>query len=169
MLRTQSYLRGKENIFPVLNGNRLGPGAHKMPKIKNVSIERYYFNEINVRLHDGRILSTDNLLDKNFGVILNNFEGKINISEDNLELLKSHNFKIINITPNYDHSNYEGYIACEETHKDLQIYCEKFDCSGVILRPDKYVFDLFNFNKSDSLETIINDVLLNIREKIEFN
>ena len=75
----------------------------------------------------------------------------------------------LNITPNYDHSNYEGYIACEETHKDLQIYCKKFDCSGVIIRPDKYVFDLFNFNKSDSLETIINDVLINIREKIEFN
>ena len=53
--------------------------------------------------------------------------------------------------------------------KDLQIYCEKFDCSGIILRPDKYVFDLFKFNKSDSLETIINDVLINIREKIEFN
>ena len=169
LLRTQSYLRGKENIFPVLNGNRLGPGAHKMPKIKNVSIERYYFNEINVRLHDGRIMSTDYVLEKNFGIILNNFEGNKNISENNLELLKSHNFKIINITPNYNLSNYEGYIACEETHKDLQIYCEKFDCSGVILRPDKYVFDLFNFDKSDSLETIINNVLLNIREKIEFN
>jgi len=140
-----------------------------MPKIKNVSIERYYFNEINVRLHDGRILSTDNVLEKNFGIILNNFEGNKNISEDKLGLLKSHNFKIINITRNYDHSNYEGYTACEETHEDLQIYCEKFDCSGVILRPDKYVFDLFNFDERDSLETIINDVLINIREKIEFN
>ena len=43
-----------------------------MPKIKNVSIERYYFNEINVRLHDGRIMSTDYVLEKNFGLILNN-------------------------------------------------------------------------------------------------
>ena len=43
LLRTQGYLRGNENIFPVLNGNRLGTGAHKMPKIKSVSMERYYF------------------------------------------------------------------------------------------------------------------------------
>ena len=46
LLRTQSYLRGKENIFPVLNGNRLGPGAHKMPKIKNVSTKtQQYFDK----------------------------------------------------------------------------------------------------------------------------
>ena len=152
-----------------IRDSRLGPGVHKMPKIKNVSIERYYFNEISVRLDDGRVLGTDNVLKKNFGIILNNFEGNKNISDGNLELLKRHNFKIINITRKYSLSNYEGYIACEETHKDLQIYCEKFDCSGVILRPDKYVFDLFNFDKSDSLETIVNGVLLNIREKIEFN
>ncbi len=169
LLRTQGYLRGNENIFPVLNGNRLGAGAHKMPKIKSVSMERYYFNEINVRLHDGRVLSTDNILEKNFGIILNNFEGNKNISENNLELLNRHNFKIINITYNYNHSNYEDYIACEETHKDMQIYCKKFDCDGVIIRPDKYVFDLFNFDEKNSLETIINRVLLNIREKIEFN
>ncbi len=132
-------------------------------------MERYYFNEINVRLHDGRVLSTDNILEKNFGIILNNFEGNKNISENNLELLNRHNFKIINITYNYSHSNYEDYIACEETHKDMQIYCKKFDCDGVIIRPDKYVFDLFNFDEKNSLETIINRVLLNIREKIEFN
>ena len=66
-LRIQGYIKGNENIFPILNGNRLGKGIHKMPKIKNVSLERYYFNEINVRLHDGRILSTDQVLEKSFG------------------------------------------------------------------------------------------------------
>ena len=98
-----------------------------MPKIKNVSIERYYFNEINVRLHDGRIMSTDYVLEKNFGIILNNFEGNKNISKDNLELLKSHNFKIINITPNYDRSNYEGTLRVK---KLIKIY--KFTVKSLI-------------------------------------
>ena len=169
LLRIQGFYKGKKNIFPVLNGNRLGIGIHKMPKIKNISIERYYFNEINVRLHDGRILSTDNILGKNFGIILNNFDGNNNISGNNLELLNRHNFKIINITSSFDHSNYEDYITCEETHTDMRIYCEKFKCNGVILRPDKYIFDLFKFDSCDSLEIIINNVLSNIRDKIEFN
>tara|TARA_B100001079_G_scaffold261077_1_gene261873 strand:+ start:52 stop:1662 length:1611 start_codon:yes stop_codon:yes gene_type:complete len=169
LLRTQSYFKGKENVFPVLNGNRLGSGVHKMPKIKNVSIERYYFNEINVRLRDGRVVSTDKVLEKNFGIILNNFNGNKKISEKNLDLINKHNFKIINITDSYDHSNCKGYIACEETHSDMEIYCDKYECNGVILRPDKYVFDLLHFKSNDSLEIIINEVFDNIREKIEFN
>ena len=52
-----------------------------MPKIKNVSLERYYFNEINVRLHDGRILSTDRVLEKNFGIIINDLKGSKKLSE----------------------------------------------------------------------------------------
>ena len=40
-----------------------------MPKIKDVSLERYYFNEISVRLNDGRVQSTDKILGKNFGVV----------------------------------------------------------------------------------------------------
>ena len=72
-----------------------------MPKIKNVSIERYYFNEINIHLHSGKTLSTDNILGKNFGIILNNFSGNKNISENNIDLLNRHNFKIINITGSY--------------------------------------------------------------------
>ena len=169
LLRIQSYFRGKENVFPVLNGNRLGSGVHKMPKIKNVSIERYYFNEINVRLRDGRVVSTDKVLEKNFGIILNNFNGNKKISEKNLDLINKHNFKIINITDSYDHSNCKGYIACEETHSDMEIYCDKYECNGVILRPDKYVFDLLHFKSNDSLEIIINEVFDNIKEKIEFN
>ena len=51
----------------------------------------------------------------------------------------------------------------------MQIYCNKFECNGVILRPDKYVFDLLNFNNSDSLDIIINNVLINIRDKIDFH
>ena len=58
-----------------------------MPKIKNVSIERYYFNEINVRLRDGRVVSTDKVLEKNFGIILNNFNGNKKISDKNLDLI----------------------------------------------------------------------------------
>ncbi len=169
LLRTQGFFKGKENIFPVLNGNRLGMGVHRMPKIKNVSIERYYFNEINVHIYSGKTLSTDNILGKNFGIILNNFSGNKNISKNNLDLLNRHNFKIINITSSYGHSNYEHYVDCQETHKDMQIYCNKFECNGVILRPDKYVFDLLNFNISDSLDIIINNVLSNIRDKIDFN
>ena len=51
----------------------------------------------------------------------------------------------------------------------MEIYCDKYECNGVILRPDKYVFDLLNFKSNDSLEMIINEVFDNIREKIEFN
>ena len=89
--------------------------------------------------------------------------------EKNLDLINKHNFKIINITDSYDHSNCKGYIACEETHSDMEIYCDKYECNGVILRPDKYVFDLLHFKSNDSLEIIINEVFDNIREKIEFN
>ena len=38
-LRIQGYFKGKENVFPILNGNRLGQGVHNMPKIKDVSLE----------------------------------------------------------------------------------------------------------------------------------
>ena len=168
-LRIQGYIKGNENIFPILNGNRLGKGIHKMPKIKNVSLERYYFNEINVRLHDGRILSTDRILEKSFGIIINDLQGSKKLSEKYLKILNDHQFKIINVSNDYQQSNYNNYISCEETHNDMQIFCDKYECDGVILRPDKYVYDLLTFNKSDSLETIIDKVFNNLKEKIDFN
>ena len=166
-LRIQGYFKGKENVFPILNGNRLGQGVHNMPKIKDVSLERYYFNEISVRLNDGRVQSTDKILGKNFGMILNNFEGNKKISDKYLEFLNKHNFKIINISNNHEQSNYDNYIACEDTHSDMQIYCDKYDCNAVILRPDKYVFDIFNF-ETDNVDEIVSSVIKSLQETALF-
>jgi 3-(3-hydroxy-phenyl)propionate hydroxylase len=167
-LRIQGYFKGKENIFPILNGNRLGQGVHNMPKIKDVSLERYYFNEISVRLDDGRIQSTDKLLGKNFGIILNDFDGNKKISDEYLEFLNKHNFKILNISGSYENSNYENYIACEDTHTDMKIYCDKYECNAIILRPDKYVFDIFNLEAA-SLDEIVATTIKSLEKTRLFN
>ena len=138
-----------------------------MPKIKDVSLERYYFNEISVRLNDGRVQSTDKILGKNFGMILNDFNGNKKISDKYLEFLNKHNFKVINISNNHEQSNYDNYIACEDTHSDMQIYCDKYECNAVILRPDKYVFDIFNF-ETDNLDEIVSSAIKNLQETAVF-
>ena len=58
---------------PMLDPIMSYDGAGELPTHKDAAsiLERYYFNEINVRLHDGRIMSTDYVLEKNFGIILN--------------------------------------------------------------------------------------------------
>jgi hypothetical protein len=121
-----------------------------------------------VRLDDGRIQSTDKLLGKNFGIILNDFDGNKKISDEYLDFLNKHSFKILNISGSHEKSNYENYIACEDTHTDMQIYCDKYECNAVILRPDKYVFDIFNF-ETESLDKIVATTIKSLEKTTLFN
>ena len=166
-LRLQNIFRSTANLFPALVGTRLGKGVHKAKKIKNATIERYYFNIIKAVFSNGNIKSSDELLGKNFGLILNNFKNSLKISEENLFLLKKHNFKIINFTEDNSKSNFDNYISCQETHNDMKTYCDRYDCNGVIVRPDKYVYDLINYGDNDNLEVVISNVLKSLKEKID--
>ena len=49
----------------------------------------------------------------------------------------------------------------------MQIYCDKYDCNAVILRPDKYVFDIFNF-ETDNLDQIDASVIKSLEETALF-
>jgi 3-(3-hydroxy-phenyl)propionate hydroxylase len=166
-LRLQNIFRSSANLFPAMVGTRLGKGIHKAKKIKNATIERYYFNIIKAVFSNGNIKTSDELLGKNFGLILNDFKNNLKISEANLSLLKKHNFKIINFTENRSESNFDNYISCKETHDDMKTYCERYDCNGVIVRPDKYVYDLINYGENDNLEMVISKVLISLKEKID--
>jgi hypothetical protein len=166
-LRLQNIFRSSANLFPAMVGTRLGKGIHKAKKIKNATIERYYFNIIKAVFPNGNIKSSDELLGKNFGLILNNFKNSLKISEENLFLLKKHNFKIINFTEDNSKSNFDNYISCQETHNDMKTYCDRYDCNGVIVRPDKYVYDLISYGDNDNLEVVISNVLKSIKEKVD--
>ena len=167
-LRLATALSGTGNLFPAFAGIRLGEGIHNMPDIKNPSIEAYYFNNIDVKLRDGRNQDTDQLLKKNFGLILNNFTNTKSISESNIELLRKLNFKIINLTESYEDSNYEHYIHCKDLYNDFDTYCKKFNCDAVFLRPDRYVFDRIN-TQDQNLDAVISKVLNQLKEKIRIN
>jgi len=167
VLRLQNIFRSSAKLFPAMAGARLGTGIHKVKKIKNATIERYYFNIINGVFSNGDIKSSDELLGKNFGLILNNFKNNLSISDASLSLLKKHNFKIINFSENSSKSNFDNYISCKETHNDMKTYCERYNCNGVIVRPDKYVYDLINFGNNDNLEVIISKTLESLKEKID--
>ena len=82
-------------------------------------------------------------------------------------LLKKHNFKIINFTEDNSKSNFDNYISCQETHNDMKTYCDRYGCNGVIVRPDKYVYDLINYGDNDNLEVVISNVLKSIKEKVD--
>ena len=168
-VKLQTLFKGKDDFFPANFGIPLGEGVHKTPFLKKASIERYYFNNTNVRLKDGRIKNTDQLLEKNFGIIIKNFDNKKIISDNNLEILQNLNFKIINFTKSYEDANYANYIPCEEISNDFNTFCEKYNCNGVILRPDKYVFDVINFDSSQDLNTIVSSILSSLQEKIAIN
>ena len=102
------------------------------------------------------------------GDILNGFRLALSeISEENLFLLKKHNFKIINFTEDNNESNFDNYISCQETHNDMKTYCDRYDCNGVIVRPDKYVYDLINYGDNDNLEVVISNVLRSLKEKVD--
>ena len=49
----------------------------------------------------------------------------------------------------------------------MRIYCDKYDCNAVILRPDKYVFDIFNF-ETDNLDEIVSSAIKNLQETAVF-
>ena len=49
----------------------------------------------------------------------------------------------------------------------MKTYCERYDCNGVIVRPDKYVYDLINYGENDNLEVVISKVLKSLKEKID--
>ena len=49
----------------------------------------------------------------------------------------------------------------------MQIYCDKYKCNAVILRPDKYVFDIFNF-ETDNLDEIVSSVIKSLEETALF-
>ena len=74
---------------------------------------------------------------------------------------------INDFTENHNESNFENYISCKETHDDMKTYCERYDCNGVIVRPDKYVYDLINYGENDNLEVVISKVLKSLKEKID--
>ena len=167
-VRILTVFKGTGNLFPAHSGIILGKGIHNMTSTKNSTIEKYYFNNVDIKLRDGRIQSTDQLLKKDFGIILNNFNNKRTISEINLNLLQKLNFKIINLTESYEDSNYDQYTHCKEIYSDFEIYCKKYNCNAVILRPDKYVFDLIDF-KDENLDEIIAKVLSLLKEKITIN
>ncbi len=165
-LKLQNFFQSSKNMFPAFMGTRLGIGIHKAKKIKDATIERYYFNIVNTQIENGKNKTTDELLGKNFGLILNNFTNNLSLSNEKLNLLSKHQFKIINFTDKKDKSNYENYIPCKSLNKDIDIYCERYDCNGIILRPDKYVYDLINYEDSSSLEIILSKVLESLEEKI---
>ena len=62
--------------------------------------------------------------------------------------------------------NYENYIPCQKVNRDLDTYCKRYSCDGAILRPDKYVYDLINYENSNNLEEIVIKVLENLEDKI---
>ena len=113
----------------------------------------------------GRNQNTDQLLEKSFGLILNNFSNNKSISESNIKLLRKLNFKVINLTGSHEDSNYEQYIRCKDLYSDFESYCEKFNCDAVFLRPDKYVFDRIEF-KGQTLDEIISEALNQLKEKV---
>ena len=166
--RIVTTFSGTGNLFPAHVGIKLGEGIHNMPILKNSSIERYYFNNVDIMLRDGRLQTTDQLLQKNFGLIFNNFNNKKMISEANLKLLKKLNFKIINLTDSYEDSNYDQYIHCKKINNDFDLYCKRYNCDAVFLRPDKYVFDLIN-TEDESLDEIVSKILNQLKEKVIIN
>ena len=166
--RIATTFSGTGNLFPAHAGIKLGEGIHNMPVLKNSSIERYYFNNVDVKLRDGRLQNTDQLLQKNFGLILNNFDNKKIISKNNLEILRKLNFKIINLTNSHEDSNYSEYIHCNDINDDFGLYCKAYNCDGVFLRPDKYVFDLIN-TKYQTLDEIVSNALNQLKEKVIIN
>ncbi len=49
----------------------------------------------------------------------------------------------------------------------MHIYCDKYDCNAVILRPDKYVFDIFNF-ETDNVDEIVSSVIKSLQDTALF-
>ena len=131
-------------------------------------ISTVQWDNIDIKLKDGRNQDTDQLLKKNFGLILNNFSNNKSISESNIELLRKLNFKIINLTESYEDSNYEHYIHCKDLYNDFNTYCKKFNCDAVFLRPDRYIFDRIN-TQDQNLDAVISKVLNQLKEKIRIN
>ena len=50
----------------------------------------------------------------------------------------------------------------------MQIYCDKYECNAVILRPDKYVFDIFNLETA-SLDEIVATTIKSLEKTRLFN
>ena len=50
----------------------------------------------------------------------------------------------------------------------MKIYCDKYECNAIILRPDKYVFDIFNF-ETESLDEIVANTIKSIEKTELFN
>ena len=49
--------------------------------------------------------------------------------------------------------------------RDLETYFNHFECDAVLLRPDKYIFDIINFDDNDNLDQIISDVIIQLKSK----
>ena len=75
------------------------------------------------------------------------------------------NFKIINLSDSYEDSNYEQYIHCKKINNDFDLYCKRYNCDAVFLRPDKYIFDLIN-TEDESLDEIVSKILNQLKEKV---
>ena len=154
--------RGKQSFYPGYSGIRLGKGLHNHPTEKS-HLFRYYFPKI--ALKEGNNKTTDELLQKNFGIILNNFNGDTKISEKNHKILNKINFQILNFTNNLLDCNYSKFECFQSSSKDLNIYFRHFDCNAVLIRPDKYIFDIINFSDDSNLNEIISDVVCRLNSK----
>ena len=62
-------------------------------------------------------------------------------------------------------SNYSKFECFQSNSKDLDTYFSHFECNAVLIRPDKYVFDIIHFNEEDSLDQIISDVIIQLKSK----
>ena len=154
--------KGKQSFYPGYSGIRLGEGLHNHPTERS-HIFRYYFPII--FLKDQNNKTTDDLLQKNFGLILNNFNKNPSVSEDNCKILNKLDFGIINRSNNLLKSNYSRYECFQSQGKDLDTYFSHFECNAVLIRPDKYVFDIINFNEEDSLDQIMSNIINKLEDK----
>ena len=154
--------KGKQSFYPGYSGIRLGEGLHNHPTERS-HIFRYYFPII--FLKDQNNKTTDDLLQKNFGLILNNFNKDPSVSEDNCIILNKLDFRIINRSNNLLKSNYSKFVCIQSQGKDLDTYFSHFECNAVLIRPDKYVFDIINFNEEDSLDQIMSNIINKLEDK----
>lgn len=154
--------KGKQSFYPGYSGIRLGKGLHNHPSERS-HIFRYYFPEI--MLGDRSNKTTDDLLQKNFGIILNKFNNDTSISETNCNILDKIDFRILNFSKNNMKSNYSFFNCFQTSGKDLETYFNHFKCNAVLLRPDKYIFDIINFDNDKNLDQIISDIITQLKSK----
>ena len=50
----------------------------------------------------------------------------------------------------------------------MKIYCDKYECNTIILRPDKYVFDIFDLETA-SLDEIVATTIKSLEKTTLFN